>query len=144
MIQAQEQADAKARAVAEETLGSDELWGSETRANINMINNLLSNAPEGVSEKLMNARLGDGTLLGNDVNTLRWLCNTARTIDPYVTVTPAAGKTAGETVAGRIAAIEAEMAKGYDGPYHKGPNAAAMQEEYGKLMELTLKANKVR
>lgn len=142
-VQEQEQADAKDRAVAEDTLGSNDMWGSESRANVNLIKNMLASAPEGVAENLMNARLADGKLLGNDINTLRWLCNTARTLEPYATVTPAAGKTAGETVAGRIAEIEAEMAKGYDGPYHKGPQAASMQAEYRNLLELRNKAERV-
>lgn len=142
MQQAQEAEDTKSRAVAEETLMSDGVWGSEAKLNINMINHMLAGAPEGVADQLMNARLGDGNLLGNDVNTLRWLSNVARTLNPYATVVPAAGKTSGETVAARMAELEAEQAKGYDGPYHKGPESAAMQAEYGKLLELQLKAQK--
>lgn len=143
MMQAQEAEDDKARVVAEETLMSDDVWGSETRLNINMIKNMLASAPEGVGDDLMAARLGSGKRLGDDVNTLRWLSNVARTINPYATVVPAAGKTSGETVAARMAELEKEMAKGYDGPYHKGPNAAAWQAEYGNLVELQQKAQKL-
>lgn len=137
--QEQEEADAASRVKAEETLSSDEVWGSETKLNVNMIRNMLSGAPDGVGENLMGARLADGTLLGNNVNVLRWLSNTARTLNPYATVTPNAGQTSSEAVADRLASLEKLMGD-HGSEYWKGPNADKLQNEYRNLLDMKLKA----
>lgn len=140
MQQEQEEADAASRVKAEETLMSKEVWGSETKLNINMIRNMFSGAPDGVGENLMGARLADGTLLGNNVNVLRWLSNTARELNPYATVTPSAGQTNAEAVADRLASLEKLMGD-HNSEYWKGPKADAMQEEYRKLYEIKEKGD---
>ena len=131
----QQQADDKQKVFAEETLMSDEVWGSEAPANINMINQMLSSAPSGVKEQLMSARLTDGTLLGNDVNTLRWLSTTARTLNPYATVTPNAGQSSAETVSNELAKLNTMMGD-KTSEYWKGPNADTNQKKYRDLIAM--------
>jgi len=65
-------------------------WGQDFRRNINLVNNLLETAPEGVKDRLLAARLADGKLLGDDPATLKFLVSMAREINPAAAVVPGA------------------------------------------------------
>ena len=128
-------ADEKQRVVAEETLTDDKVWGSESKLNINMINQMLVSAPKGVKDQIMGARLADGTMLGNDVDALRWLANTARTLNPYATVTPGAGQSSADSVAGEISKLNTMMGD-KTSEYWKGPSADKNQARYRDLVNM--------
>lgn len=140
-LKEQEEADDQARADARAKLTSNEVWGSEAQLNINMINNMLEGAPQGVKENLLDARLGDGTLLGNNVPALRWLSNLARELNPYGTITPNQGMSLSETVQAEMAKLEGMMGD-RNSAYWKGPTAQQNQQRYGQLLEAKLNAEK--
>lgn len=89
-------------------------WGGEFRANINSITAFLDAAPvadDGTPLKalLMDARLGDGTRLGDNPVALKWLAGLAAEANPAGFVAPGAGGSQAESVASEIAKIEGIM-----------------------------------
>lgn len=73
--------DATAEALREE-------WGADYKTNLNLAMNLVSSAPSGVKDRLLSARLGDGTPLLNDPAMMNWLVAQARELNPVVTLVP--------------------------------------------------------
>lgn len=65
-------------------------WGSNFLPNVGAVKNLLASAPDGLGEMLDNARLPDGSLLGNNPAALKWLAQLALDINPAGTVVPGA------------------------------------------------------
>jgi hypothetical protein len=116
-------------------------WGSEYKLNMNLIDGLLTQVPEGGKELLLGARLSDGTPLGSNPKIQRWLANLAREINPVATVVPGSGTNS-------VQALESEMAKiqGLMGDrtseYWKGPNAEKMQARYRDLLDVQKKIKK--
>jgi hypothetical protein len=133
-IQRQEAADLETRQKAINTLKSSDVWGREAQLNTNLIRNMLNDAPESVREGLMAARMPDGTLVGNDVNTLQWMANLARTINPHATVVPGNAENAMSSIQSEKASLE-KMMGDYNGEYWKGPKAAEHQARYLALVE---------
>lgn len=86
-----------------------EEWGPEYRANINMINNMLSSWPTGVGEEMMMARMPDGSLLGSHPDVLRSLIGQAREMNPAGTLAPGSGAKAASAINDRIAELESKM-----------------------------------
>ena len=84
-------------------------WGAEYRTNINRINALLEQAPQGVKDAFLGGRTADGQIIGSDANILRWLDTTARTLNPLATVVPGAGANMANAIRDEIAAIEKVM-----------------------------------
>lgn len=105
--QEQAQADAAMFQATEEELRQE--WGGDYRRNVNLASTLLDNAPPGVKENLLGARLADGTALGNSPGVLRWLASLSRELNPLATVVPGSGATAAAAVETEIAALEARM-----------------------------------
>lgn len=66
-------------------------WGAEFRPNMNMIEGLLDTAPAGVKDLIKFGRLSDGTPIMAHPDSIRWLNNMAREINPVTTVVPNAG-----------------------------------------------------
>ena len=79
-------------------------WGEEFRSNISRVNTLLSTAPEGFAEKFLKGRLADGTPIGSDPTTLRFLLGLELERNPGSTVVPGAG-------GGMAQSIEDELKK---------------------------------
>ena len=106
---------------------------------------LLDFAPEGVKDKILGARLGDGTALGNDADTLRWLINMSAEINPAGTVTPASGGTPGLSIEAEIAEIHKKMADSHS-EYWTGPKTKSgetvMAARYRELDEAREKLQK--
>ena len=128
-------ADRQNRATAEDELRAD--LGPEYRPTLNAIHGLLDSHGSGkLKEKLFGARLGDGTPFGDDMDVLKFLSAVAREINPHGTVTPAAGETAMQTIDGRIAALEAEMAQAKNPPPGSYWKNEAKQEELRKLYDM--------
>ncbi len=100
----------------EETLRAE--WGGEYKRNITFIHNLLDGAatPE-FKEKLLGGRLADGTPLGSDPETLRFLMGLALVQNPAGTLVPGFSNSPIEGVDEEIAKIEKVMRedrKAYD------------------------------
>lgn len=66
-------------------------WGADYRRNLNAIQGFLDTAPDGLKERILNARLGDGRPLGSDPDALRWLGSLALASNPLATVMPGGG-----------------------------------------------------
>ena len=107
MLAAQEEKDAAFLAESEDVLRSE--WGSDYRANINMIRGLVDTMPADVKDLFLNARLGDGNALLNHPDMARWLAMNARTINPVATVVPGAGANIAGAIDDEIASIEKTM-----------------------------------
>ncbi|ALQ01485.1 hypothetical protein PHLH3_08690 [Pseudomonas sp. St386] len=107
-------------------------FGNDFRRNMNMISGLLSGAPGDVKEMLMDARTEDGTRIINSPDTLRWLAQLAREINPVAAVVPGAGANAGQAINDELASITKLMGDPKS-EYWKGPKAEPMQERFRQL-----------
>jgi hypothetical protein len=131
-IQAQRyEADEDFRRTAEDELRAE--WGSEFRRNVNMVSGLLAGAPEGVKEMLMEARTEEGVRIINSPDTLRWLTQLAREINPVSTVVPGAGANASQAISDELSSIT-KMMGDPKSDYWKGPSAEKLQARYRDLV----------
>lgn len=130
-IEERNQADFNAKEAGEEALR--EVWGSEAKLNKSLIRGLIETAPEGVPDLLIGARLADGTPLGSHPDTLRWLADLARQVNPVATVVHGAGTNAGQSIDNELAGIE-KMMGDKTSIYWKGPAAEGMQKRYRDLI----------
>ena len=99
--------DERIKTEAEDKLRGE--WGPEYRVNLNLLQNLLSSAPEGLSDKLLHGRLADGTPIGSSVEALQFFVNLERERNPAGVVTPASAATTSQSVAEEKAKIEKVM-----------------------------------
>lgn len=110
-----------------------QVWGGDYTPNLNLVKNLIGQAPQEAQEGILNARMPDGRPLLSHPGALRWLATAARQINPVATVVPGS--------ADPSAAINTELAtlKGMMGDknseYWKGPNADKNQARYRELLE---------
>jgi hypothetical protein len=113
-------------------------WGAEYRSNINTLNAFMNSSfPEGMGDTLLQARLEDGSIVGNNPELLRAFASMARVVNPAATVVPNAGADAGASIQDEIDGIKKEMGnKG--GDYWKGPKTngqTKMQRRYSELLD---------
>ena len=116
------------------------VWGGTAQANLNFIKTVLDREP-GMHNALMNARLPDGTRIGDNPKALNTLLVEFVKGDPYGADLPGNGSDAGKTVAAELAELRGLMAdKG--SRYWKGPEANTLQERFRSLkgMEDRIKA----
>lgn len=106
MIEQRAAADRESLTQARAVLSSNDVWGSETNLNINLIHGLLDGAPEGVKDQLVNGRMQDGTPIFNHAPTLQWLASIAREANPVATVVPGSGANGMMTIDNEIKSIE--------------------------------------
>lgn len=125
------QADAQIRQQTEDVLREE--FGPDYRRNIKAVDELLSGAPGELKDRLLGARLSDGTPLGNDPDAIRWLVGLARELNPIGTVLPGSGSNATQALADEKAGIEALMGD-RSSEYWKGPKAAQLQARYRELI----------
>lgn len=116
-------------------------WGSEFKLNLNLIDGLISQAPEGSKELLMGARLADGTPLASNPKIQRWLATLAREVNPTATVVPGTGATAVQAIESELASIVGLM-RDKNSTYWKGPAAEKMQARYRELVDVQGKLKK--
>lgn len=64
-------------------------WGGEFKGNMNAIQSLFTEAPEGVMDSLLNARDEAGLKFANNPANIRWLVGLAKTINPTASLLPA-------------------------------------------------------
>ena len=116
-------------------------WGSEYKLNVNLIDGLLSQAPEGSKELLAGARLADGTPLASNPKIQRWLASLAREINPTATVVPGSGTNAAQAIESELATLKTAMAD-RNSSYWKGPTAEKQQARYRELLTVQEKLRK--
>jgi hypothetical protein len=106
MIEQRAASDRESLTQARAVLSSNDVWGSETNLNINLIHGLLDGAPEGVKDQLVNGRMQDGTPIFNHAPTLQWLASIAREANPVATVVPGSGANGMMSIDNEIKSIE--------------------------------------
>lgn len=132
IVEAMAENDAKIQGETEDALRAD--WGTEYRANINRINNLLDTAPEGVKDKIWGARFDDGSPLSSDQGALKWLIDMALQINPATTLVPGAGDNIAGAIEDEMKNFESMMGN-KNSEYWKGPKAEGNQKRYLALTE---------
>lgn len=130
-IEIQNQSDYNAKESGEEVLR--EVWGTEAKLNKNLVKGLIASAPGDVPDQILGARLADGTPLGSHPDTLRWLADIARQINPVATVVPGAGTNAAQAIETELAGLQEQM-KDKTSNYWKGPTAEKLQQRYRDLI----------
>lgn len=78
-------------------------WGGDYKANLNAIQSLFAEAPEGVFDDIMGARDQNGLKIANKPNTIRFLVGMAKQLNPTASLLPSGATDA--------ASIEAEIEK---------------------------------
>lgn len=126
-LAARAEADQQARQANDDALRAE--WGNDYRANLNAIGALFSSTPE-LKDRFLSARFADGTLVGDDPDTLKWLAGLGREAFPASTLLP----NGGANVTSRLAEIR-ELAKTNPDSYW----SPAIQEEERKLIEAELR-----
>jgi len=99
--------DIQNRAEAEEKLRAE--WGADYKRNATIANNFLDSAPEGLKDRIMGARLADGSPMGNDPQFLNFLVNTARELNPVASVMPGSGGNVMQAMEAEITTLESKM-----------------------------------
>lgn len=115
-------------------------WGNEYRANLNRIHGLLDMAPEGVKDKILDARFIDGTPLGSDPDALKFLIDLALQVNPATTLVPGAGDNINGAIADELANLE-KMMGNKTSDYWKGPHAEKNQQRYRDLVKAQERMN---
>lgn len=137
--QARVNADAEAK--VKTTAALREEYGEATTRNLLMVRNLLDGAGDGVRDNFLSARLPDGTPIGSDPATVRWLVGLSRELNPAGTVLPGLGDGAMQSMANEMAQLRGMMGD-RKSAYWKGPDADKHQSRYRELIEATNRAKR--
>jgi hypothetical protein len=122
-------AEMERKSAAEEELRAE--WGHEFKPNIAAAQNIINAfAPAGFVGEFMDARMPDGTRVGNDPRALRLLVTFANQINPYAKLVPAGTTDPMKAGEARIQEIE-EVQRTDNRRYWNDPK---MQAEYGELL----------
>jgi hypothetical protein len=108
-------------------------WGGNFRAEMVAVHNLVQQAPDGLGDLILTARLADGSLLGNNIAATKWLAGVARELNPAGTVVPNAGGDQLGAIKDQIAEMEKEMSTNIRAWQH--PSNNERRGQYGKLLE---------
>jgi hypothetical protein len=108
-------------------------WGQDYRRNLNVINALLDQAPQGIKDKFLGGSMADGTPIGNDPDMLRYLASLALQINPHTTLVPGAGANVASAIEDEIGKLETLM-QNRGSEYWKGPTAEKNQQRYRELV----------
>ena len=103
-------------------------WGPEFRAHVNVVHGLFDDAPEGLKENLLGARLSDGSLFGDHPEAIQWLSRLAFAANPTVTLAPSGATGPGKALADEIGAIEARMTTDRAGYFKDEPQQARYRD----------------
>ena len=135
MLAAQAKSDKDYNIASTDALRAE--WGNEYRANINSIASFLDAAPamdDGTPLKglLMNARLGDGTRLGDNPAALKWLAGLASDANPGGFVSPGDAGSSMDTIEKELDTIRQTMRT--DRP--KYDRDQRMQDRFDTLLQM--------
>ena len=139
MTEAGAESDALVATESEDKLRAE--WGEEYRANMNRVDGFLDTAPEGMREKILNSRMDDGTMLKSSPEIMKFLVDTALTINPATTLVPGAGDNILGSITDEINDIKVMMGS-KNSDYWKGPKAEGLQKRYAELLEAQEKMDK--
>ena len=132
MAEAQDESDEASRAACEDSLRAE--WeGGEYRTNVNLANNMLDSAPEGLKENIMGGRMADGTPIGNSPDMIRFLASQARELNPIATIVPGAGEGAMNAITTEMGELRTLMGD-RSSKYWKGPESKQLQARYKELV----------
>lgn len=106
-VEARQDKDSQSFASSEDAMRAE--WGPGYRENVARISAFLDIAPKGIKDAVGNARKADGSPLMHDPDFLRFMVDTARTINPAGVVLPGAGGNLAQSVADEINTIETTM-----------------------------------
>jgi len=137
--EAQYQRDAEGKRAVEADLREE--FGGEYKRYVAVADEFMLQAGEDFRDALMQARMPDGTLVGANPKAIRWLVNTALTLNPMATITPAANSTSLQTAQTELANLIKESGD-RSGPYWKGPLAQQKQARHMELNRLLEKVPK--
>ena len=118
--------DASQKETTEDTLRAE--YGNDYRANINMVQNFLSTAPEGVQSMLLNGRGPDGTAFMNSPEMVRWMNGVTREINPAASVVKMTGRDTVAQVDSELDKLHADMSSDINA-WHKAPEKKARYQE---------------
>lgn len=111
-------------------------WGGEYRQNLTAMRSFVkTTSNDAFYNKLMSARLGDGTILGNNVEALTWLTQLAVERNPAATVVPGGAGATIDSVNGRIAEINKMMSNDPPGARDAYFKDDKLQAEYRNLID---------
>lgn len=108
-------------------------WGPDYRPNLTAINNMLSQAPEGIKDMFLGGTLADGTPIGNSPEMLRYLASMALQLNPHTTLVPGAGANVASAIEDEVSKLDTMM-RDRSSEYWKGPNAEKNQNRYRELV----------
>lgn len=114
--------DTSDREATEDALRNE--YGNEYRANVNMVQNFLSTAPEDVQSMLLNGRGPDGTAFMNSPEMVRWLNGVVREVNPAASVVKMTGRDTMANVNDEIKSLKADMDADINA-WHKAPDKKA-------------------
>lgn len=134
-LQAQMEQDAATKRATEDALRNE--WGGDYRANMNALAMFFSDVGNTELEgKLLNARMPDGSMLGNDPDVLKFLVDIARDRFPDGEVIMPGANPAGalQSIEQEIAQLQMEMSqRDVPGTYWNDPRK---QARYTQLLEM--------
>lgn len=116
-------------------------WGKEFKQNLAAARNMFEGDSAALWNIVMGARAEDGTRLGNLPEVLKFFAGKSRELNPFATLVPEAGSAPAKTAETRMAEINVMMKDRPNGPYWKGPQSAALQQEWRTLYDM-LEASK--
>ena len=99
--------DIQNRSESEEMLRAE--WGADYKRNATIANQFLDSAPKGLKDRIMGARLADGSPMGNDPQFLNFLVNMSREMNPVASVMPGSGGNVMQAMEAEISALEGKM-----------------------------------
>ena len=141
MVEAGAESDTIMATESEDKLRAE--WGEEYRANINRIDGFLDTAPEGMREKILNSRMDDGTMLKSSPEIMKFLVDTALTVNPATTLVPGGGDNILGSITDEINNLKTLMGN-KNSEYWKGPKAESNQKRYAELLDAEMKMDKRR
>lgn len=129
------EANAAAKVATEDAMRDE--WGSDYRANTNLINSFIGSMPKDLQDELFQSAKPDGTQIMNNPAMLKWLAQQARELNYTGAVLPS-GEASAKGITTELDALKAKMAD-RNSDYWRGPTAEKQQLRYRELIELQQK-----
>lgn len=131
-IEAMAQADEEQRVNTLSALKQE--WGAEFQGNINAVSSVFQNAPKELMARILTAKDPDtGLSIGNDPDTVRWLVDLGKAINPTATLVPQGANDA-SSINDEINKIESMMWSQDPAERKRYRSDDALQERYRNLL----------
>jgi hypothetical protein len=122
------QRDENERITGSEALRAE--WGKDFKANLTAAKNLFPD--ENTWNLLMGSRAEDGVKIGNKPEVLKLLAGISREVNPFATLVPDNTAAPAKSAEARMAELNGMM-RDKSGPYWRGAQANALQQEWRDL-----------